>query len=108
MNALMNQLLNKQAEMEKNIFEISIRERQYKDTIDELAKVPLQDNSDINRYELLLRELEIENQTLKDKLQAVENNIGSFISDMSELIKNEENNKEPCEFSKKIYTEDNK
>ena len=97
MNALMNQLLNKQAEMEKNIFEISIRERQYKDTIDELAKVPLQDNSDINRYELLLRELEIENQTLKDKLQAVENNIGSFISDMSELIKNEENNKEPCE-----------
>ena len=89
MNKALTQLLNKQTDIEKTISQINVKEKQYKETIEELAKIPLQENNDINKHEIVLKELEKENQSLRDKLEAVENNIGGFIKEMSELLENE-------------------
>lgn len=90
MNKALTQILNKQAEVEKAISHIVSREKQYKDTIEDLTKTPLLENSDLQRYELVLKELENENQKLRDKLEAVENNVSGFIKEMGNLLENEE------------------
>ena len=90
MNKALNQILIKQSEVEKAISQILSREKQYKDTIDDLARVPVQEQLDLTRQELLLKELEAENQALRDKLEAIESNVNGFIREMGGLLENED------------------
>lgn len=90
MNKALTQILNKQADFEKKISQFALKEKNYKETIEELTSIPAKENLDICRYDLVLKELESENQFLRDKLEAVENNISGFIKEMTELLENEE------------------
>ena len=90
MNKALTQILNKQAELEKNIAALTAKEKGYKEAIEELNRLPPQENIEITRQEMLLKELENENQTLRDKLEAVENNVAGFIKEMSELLEEDE------------------
>lgn len=90
LNKALTQILNKQTELEKSISALAAKEKGYKEAIDELNRLPPQDNTELLRQEALLRELEAENQMLRDKLEAVENNVAGFIKEMSELLEGDE------------------
>jgi hypothetical protein len=90
MNKALTQILNKQAELEKNIATLTAKEKGYKEAIEELNRIPPQDNQENARLQVLLKELENENQMLRDKLEAVENNVAGFIKEMSELLEEDE------------------
>lgn len=97
MNKALTQILNKQSELEKAITMIAAKEKGYKEAIEELNRPPQNDTIDLSRHEALLRELEGENQNLRDKLEAVENNVSGFIKEMSELLENDEDNSLPSD-----------
>jgi hypothetical protein len=90
MNKALTQVLNKETEIEKNIALIASREKVYKETIKELINNPVENQQDIQKHEIFLKELELENQNLRDKLEAVENNVNVFIKEMGEVLENEE------------------
>ena len=90
LNKALTQILNKQTELEKNISALAAKEKGYKEAIEELNRLPPQDNTELLRQEALLRELEAENHMLRDKLEAVENNVAGFIKEMSELLEGDE------------------
>lgn len=90
LNKALTQILNKQSELEKNISTLVAKEKGYKEAIEELNRLPQQDNTELLRQESLLHELEAENQMLRDKLEAVENNVAGFIKEMSELLEGDD------------------
>lgn len=86
MNKMVSQLISKQSELEKQINSQLAREKKYKEAIAELKSAAPEPKLEKSRNELLLRELERENQNLRDKIEAIENNVNSFIKEMSGLI----------------------
>jgi hypothetical protein len=86
----LSQLQNKSNETEKNIDQLATKEKKYKEVLENIAKSQIFNNSEINKYLETLRKLELENENLKDKLEAVENNVTGFIKDMSGVLENDE------------------
>ncbi|CAG9328013.1 unnamed protein product [Blepharisma stoltei] len=86
MNRMVSQLISKQCELEKQINSQLAREKKYKEAITELKAAVPEQKIEKSKNELVLRELERENQNLRDKLEVIENNVDGFIKEMSGLI----------------------
>jgi hypothetical protein len=89
MNRTLAQILSRKGEVEKAIAGMMSKEKEYQDTIAELIRIPEQEKGEVARNERLLKELQDENMSLKEKLEAVENNVNGFIKEMAGLLENE-------------------
>ena len=87
-NRVIGQLQIKQNENDKNIENCAAKEKKYRETIEEMGKSVSVGNGEISKYQEIFRKLEIQNENLKDKLEAVENNVTGFIREMSGVLVN--------------------
>lgn len=99
-NKQMSVSRKKQSEIENIIAYQSEKEHKYVRTIEELSNQPKKQNEQTKTK--IIKELERENQLLRNKIEAVEKNINCFISEMSSLIEQEENYGEQSRLKIKI------
>lgn len=84
-NRVLNQMQVKKTETEKFLDTTNEREKKLKETVDGLQKT-LGNSIEIAKYHEIFKKLQIENENLKDRLEAVQNNVGIFIKEMNTVL----------------------
>lgn len=89
---VVSKLQEKKEESQKKTELGLAKEKKYREMIEELGRNGItsngnSNNGDRNKYQEIVRKLEIQNENLKDKLEIVENNVNVFIREMNGALK---------------------